>query len=58
MFLFSPGFEAATLKIPSPDEEVGGRKQIVRIPLLFVLIGTPDSPPPSADRLCKVPYEA
>ncbi|ORY05878.1 hypothetical protein K493DRAFT_274749 [Basidiobolus meristosporus CBS 931.73] len=30
MFLFSPGFEAATLKVPQGNEpELGGRKQII-----------------------------
>jgi len=29
MFIFNPGFEAATLKIPTPNKD--GRKQIVNI---------------------------
>jgi len=31
MFIFNPGFEAATLKIPTPNKD--GRKQIVNIHL-------------------------
>lgn len=29
MFVFAPGFEAATLKMPQPEEEIASRRQII-----------------------------